>query len=185
MPKPDVLAIAVAGVLASLAVAADTPPEPKDTAHRACSLNGRWCVEWQESSPGPTRVETVRVTEHPAEKKGNASWSTSFRISGSLAVTNDGACVIDLATSSNLLPDETKPDDPAFVFHCKDSTARVLSLRQFITDFESLPRSTTHRVWAESFGLDEHDRLVVNTKEGRTVLIDPHTGKPVQGSYAH
>lgn len=185
MPKFDVLAIAVAGVLASFAVAADTPPEPKDSANHACSLNGRWCVEWQAASPGRTRAETVRVIERAAEGKGKTSWSTSFQVLGSLAVTNDGTCVIDLATSSNLLPREAKPDDPAFVFHCKGNTAQVLSLRQFITDFESLPRSTTHRVWAESFGLDEHDRLVVNTKEGRAVLVDPHTGKPVQGSYAH
>jgi hypothetical protein len=93
--------------------------------------------------------------------------------------------VIDLATSSNLLPLEKKPDDPAFVFHCKGSTARVLSLRQFIADFESLPRSITHRVWAESFGLDERDRLVVNTKEGRAFLVNPRTGKLIQGTFAH
>ena len=184
MPKLQVLAIAAAGALASLPVAADTPPEPKALAQRACSLNGRWCVDWQAASPGRARVETVRVTEQPAEKKANTGWSASIRILGSLAITNDGACVIDLATSSNLLPRETKPEDPAFVFHCNGSTARVLSLGQFITDFESLPRSTSHRVWAESFGLDEHDRLVVHTKEGRKVLIDPHTGKAVQGSFA-
>ena len=58
--------------------------------------------------------------------------------------------------------------------------ARVLSLRKFIVDFESLPRSMSHRVWAESFGLDEHDRLAVNTKEGRAFLIDPRNGKLIQ-----
>lgn len=125
----------------------------------------------------------MRVVGCGSENKGN--WSTSFRVMGSLAVTNDGACVIDLATSSNLLPLEKKSNDPAFAFHCKGSAARVLSLRQFIADFDSLPRSISHRVWAESFGLDERDRLVVNTKEGRAFLINPHTGKLIQGTFAH
>lgn len=184
MPKPSVLAIAVAGVLASLAVGADTPPEPEAAARRACSLNGRWCVERQ----GPSnrgQAETVRVIECGPEKKGVASWSAAVRVIGSLAVTNDGACVIDLATGSNLLPLQKKPGDPAFAIYCKASAARVLSLSKFIVDFESLPRSASHRVWAESFGLDERDRLVVNTKEGRTFLIDPHSGELLQGTYAH
>lgn len=185
MPRPGVLAIAVAGVLASLAVVADTPPEPEAPAHHVCSLNGRWCVERQPGSSSRTQAETVRVIECGSEKKGTTSWSTSFRVIGSLAVTNDGACVIDLATSSNLLPLDQKPDAPAFAFHCKGSAARVLSLKQFIADFESLPRSVSHRVWAESFGLDERDRLVVNTKEGRAFLIDPRTGKLIQGTFAH
>jgi hypothetical protein len=185
MPRPGVLTIAVAGVLASLSVVADTPPEPNTAAPRACSLNGRWCVERQAGPSDRGQAETVRVVECGSEKKGVTSWSTTVRVIGSLAVTNDGACMIDLATGSNLLPLEKKPDDPAFAIYCKASPVRVLPLRKFIVDFESLPRSTSHRVWAESFGLDEHDRLIVNTKEKRAFLIDPRSGKLLQGTYAH
>lgn len=185
MPKSSALTIAVVGVLASLAVVADTPPEPGAAARRACSLNGRWCVERQTSPADPGEAERVRVVECGPEKRNETTWSTAIRVIGSLAVTNDGACVIDLATGSNLLSPEKKPDDPAFAIYCKDSAARVLPLKKFIVDFKSLPRSTSHIIWAESFGLDEHDRLVVNTKEGRSFLIDPHSGALLQGAYAH
>lgn len=185
MPRPSVFALAVAGVLASLAVVADTPPEPDAAARRACSLNGRWCVERQAGASDRGQAETVRVIECGSEKKGATSWSAAVRVIGSLAVTNDGACVIDLATGSNLLPLQKKPADPAFAIYCKASAARVLPLSKFIVDFESLPRSTSHRVWAESFGLDERDRLVVNTKEGRTFLIDPHSAELLKGTYVH
>ena len=185
MPKFSALTIAVACVLASLSAVADTPPEPNGAARRACSLNGRWCVERQRSPSDPGQVERLRVIASGLEKRSDTSWSTAVRVIGSLAVTNDGACVIDLATGSNLLSLEKKPDDPAFAIYCKDSAARVLPLTKFIVDFKSLPRSTSHRIWAESFGLDEHDCLVVNTKEGRTFLIDPHSGRLIQGSYAH
>ena len=100
-------------------------------------------------------------------------------------MTDDGACVIDLATGSNLIPLEKKPDDAAFAFYCKGSAARVLPLNRLIVDFNSLPRSTSYRIWAESFGLDDHDHLVVHTAEGRDFLIDPRDGTLIQGAYAH
>lgn len=185
MPRPGVFTIALAGVLVALSVIADTPPEPDAAARRACSLNGRWCVERPAAPSNRGQAETLRIVECASGKQGLTSWSTSVRVIGSLAVTNDGACVIDFATGSNLLPPEKKPDDPAFAIYCKASKPRVLPLRKFIVDFESLPRSTSHRVWAESFGLDEHDRLAVNTKEGRKLLIDPRSGALIQGTYAH
>lgn len=185
MPRYSALAIAMLGALASLCVVADTPPEPSTAARQACSLNGRWCVERQTGPSNPGQVEKLRVVECGPEKKNDTSWSTAVRVIGSLAVTNDGACVIDLATGSNLLSPEKKPDDPAFAIYCKGTPARVLPIKKFIVDFESLPRSTSHIIWAESFGLDERDRLAVNTKEGRAFLIDPHSGALLQGSYAH
>jgi len=66
-----------------------------------------------------------------------------------------------------------------------DWSVSILSLGKFIVDFEALPRSTSHRIWAESFGLDEHDRLVVLTAEGRAFLINPHNGTLIHGAYAH
>jgi hypothetical protein len=120
-------------------------------------------------------------------KRGSpaSEWIAPIHISGSPAVTNDGACVVDLATGSNLISLDKKPDDLAFAFYCRKGEIRVLSLKKFIVDFESLPRSTSHRIWAESFGLDEHDHLVVHTAEGHAFLIDPHDVTLLQGVYAH
>jgi hypothetical protein len=191
--------IALIVVLTSGAAMADAPPEPADGPRRACSLNGHWCVVEQRAAPAGQGGQSgsVRVYERGSSVHGASDsppgtlplprlqWSSPIHIIGSLAVTNDGACVIDLATGSNLIPLDKKPDDLAFAFYCRGSVPRVLSLRKFIVDFETLPRATSHRIWAESFGLDEHDHLVVHTAEGRDFLIDPHDGALIQGAYAH
>lgn len=75
--------------------------------------------------------------------------------------------------------------DPAFAVVCKGGAVRVLSIDRFIADFPALPRTTSHRQWAESFGLDRGDRLVVRTVEGRAFVIDPHDGRLIAGSFAH
>ena len=176
----------LAGVIAVLVgrvALADAPPEP-DMPRHACSLNSHWCVE-RVDPPALGGVGTVRIFKHDPRSRGASEWSAPARIVGALAITNDGLCVIDLATGSNVIPLDKKPDDAAFAFYCKGSAVRVLPLRRFIVNFDALPLSTAHRVWAESFGLDEHDHLVVNTAEGRAFLIDPHDGTLLKGAYVN
>lgn len=201
MLKVCPILIALILVLTSGVATADAPPEPSDGPRRACSLNGHWCVVEERAAPaGQGQPGTIRVYERrssahgasdsppatsPAGTSPRPQWSAPIHIIGSLAITNDGACVIDLATGSNLIPLDKKPDDLAFVFYCRGSAPRVLPLRKLIVNFDALPRATSHRIWAESFGLDEHDHLVVHTAEGHDFLIDPHDGTLIHGAYAH
>jgi hypothetical protein len=170
--------------LASTPVVADAPLEPPTALHHTCSLNGRWCLEGQ-ADPVTRGVWSIRVFERRTAGHSRLDRVVSIQVVGSPAVTNDGACVIDFATGSNLIALDRTPNDPAFTFYCKGSPAKTLSLSKFITNFEALPLSTSHRIWAESFGLDENDHLVVRTAEGRDYVIDPHTGDLVHGYYAH
>lgn len=172
--------ILVLAILAADAVRADAPPAPPAAQPRHCSLNGRWCLE-----PSASQSKELRIVERATHARSGSGWTLPAPVIGWPAVTNDGLCVIDAATSSNLIPADKSPADPAFVFHCKGRPAVVLSLDKFIVDFRALPNSTSHRVWAESFGLDKHDRLSVRTAEGRDFLIDPHDVKLIKGTYAH
>ena len=163
---------------------ADAPPEPPGLHRPSCSLNGRWCVEPTSQKTNDERQAGVRVFKRAAGKSV-AAWLAPLEIRGRPTVTNDGACVIDFASGSNLIALDAAPSDPAFTIVCKGGATRVLSTDKFIVDFAALPRTTSHRRWAESLGLDEHDHLVVRTVEGRTFAIDPHDGRLISGSWAH
>jgi hypothetical protein len=179
--KPYLFLIAVVVVLAVQSATADAPPESLTGPQRACSLNGRWCVE-KGAVRDVEQSGKVRVF-----KRGSAAsaWFAPIHILGTPAVTNDGACVVDLVTGSQLIPLGKTPDDLAFAFYCRNGERRVLALNKFIVNFDALPLSTSNRVWAQSFGLDENDHLVVHTAEGRDFLIDPHDSTLLQGAYAH
>jgi hypothetical protein len=177
-----ILAAALAFILGRNALA-DAPPAPLGL-RPSCSLNGRWCVESASQTAGDEREAAVRVFKCAAGKSVLA-WIAPLEIRGRPTVTNDGACVIDFASGSNLIALDTRPSDPAFTVVCKGGVLHVLSIEKFIEDFTALPRTTSHRRWAESLGLDDHDRLVVRTVQGRAFAIDPHDGRLISGSWAH
>jgi hypothetical protein len=176
--------IAALALIACRSAVADAPPEPPGLHRPSCSLNGRWCVESTSRTADDDRQAGVRVFKRAADK-GVSAWLAPLEIRGRPTVTNDGACVIDFASGSNLITLDATPSDPAFTIVCKGSATRVLSMDKFIVDFAALPRTTSHRRWAESLGLDEHDRLIVRTVEGRAFAIDPHDGRLISGSWAH
>ena len=178
-----ILVAALAFIMCRNAVA-DAPPEPPGLRRPSCSLNGRWCVESASQKAGDEQQAGVRVFKRAAGKSVSA-WLAPLEIRGRPTVTNDGACVIDFASGSNLIALDATPSDPAFTIVCEGGALRVLSMDKFIVDFAALPRTTSHRRWAESLGLDEHDRLVVRTVEGRAFAIDPHNGRLISGSWAH
>jgi len=175
--------IAALAVVMSGSAVADAPPEPPGLHRPSCSLNGRWCVEPTSQKTDDERQAGVRVFKRAAGKSVPA-WLAPLAIRGRPTVTNDGACVIDFASGSNLIALDATSSDPAFTLVCRGSAPRVLSMDKFIVNFAALPRTTSHRRWAESFGLDEHDHWVVRTVEGRTFVIDPHDGHLVSGSWA-
>lgn len=171
-----ILVAALAFIMCQSALA-DAPLEPSGSHRPSCSLNGRWCVEPASQEDG------VRVFERAAGKSALV-WTAPAKVYGRVAVTNDGACVIGFA-SGNLIALDAKPSDWAFTVVCKGGGLHVLPMDKFIADFSALPRTVSHRRWAESLGLDDHDRLVVRTVEGRAFVIDPHDGRLISGSWAH
>lgn len=127
----------------------------------------------------------VRVVEQHRRSEGGTDWSRSMRILGSPAVTNDGSCIIDFATEGNLIAMEETEDAIAFVVYCRDSKDKVFRVGQFIDNFQGLPLSVSHRVWAATLGLDENGHLTLRTAERRNFVIDPPSGRLLEGAFAH
>src|SRR5690349_272764 len=125
-----VLVAAIAFMMCGSAVA-DAPPEPPGQRRPSCSLNGRWCVEPASQKAGDKGQAGVRVFKRAAGKSDSA-WLAPLDVRGRPTVTNDGACVVDYSSWSNLIALDAKPSDPAFAVVCRGGAARVFSLDKFI-----------------------------------------------------
>jgi hypothetical protein len=161
---------ALLGVLrASLADEPLPPPAKKEV----WSENKRFCAVME---PRKMITTVYRVSESGARQKSWAMYGW-FRVAD---LANDGEHLIVGYDGMSLVELDIEMNDVMIYFLRKGELLNHVTLGQLVKKKSSLTRTASHYYWGDFRGLDQDGNYVVKTVEGRTVVFDVATGKPVE-----
>lgn len=135
-----------------------------------CSSSGLVCA-----TRGPAGATVWRKLRGGTKKM---LWRAPTR-GTNLRVADDGLSLVDVQPWANLVERDAGPGTTIFTFFRPDGPPVRVSLGDMIRDIPALPRTVSHRSWARTFGYDGRGHFQVDTVEGRRILFNPGTGRPV------
>jgi len=150
---------------------ADTPlPPPK--------VRQVWSHNKQFYALMDPKVMTTTVYRVEDGAKRAKSWTMPgwFRVAH---LADDGEHFVVGHDGINLLPLKVTKDEPLIRFFERGKLVNTVTLGELLKDQSSLKRTASHYLWGSYLGLDEKGHYVVKTVEGRTLVFDVTTGKPV------
>lgn len=112
------------------------------------------------------------------EVKRNKQWAMHgwFRVAH---LADDGEHLIIGHDGINLLPLDVTKNEPLIRFFKKGKRINVVTLGELVEDQSSLKRTVSHLCWGSYLGLVE-GHYAVETVEGRKLIFDVTTGKPLR-----
>ncbi|HMN21329.1 MAG TPA: hypothetical protein PKA16_08040 [Ottowia sp.] len=146
--------------LASLAPA--DAPQPPPALHTVCTADRAVCAE---SDPVAGRT-TAR----------DADGRTLWTLPGwhrTLFLAGDGRSAVVAPDGANLVPLDATLARPVLRFFHEGRLLRSVTLGALYEELDALPRSASHRVWAQAIGFDAAGRFVVTLVDGRTASFRP------------
>ncbi len=96
-----------------------------------------------------------------------------------VCLSNDGEHLV-ASQATNSLPLDYEKDEVMLSFFRCGGLIREIRLRQLITDFSKLQRANSGYHWGKYLGLNAAGYYVVETAEGRKILFDLKTGRPIK-----
>lgn len=136
-----------------------------------CSLSGSVCASREATGVAIWR-KLPRGVRRPL-------WRAPTR-SANFQVADDGLSLVDIQPWANLVEMNAGRGTTIFTFYRPRAAPVSVTLGQMIRNVAALPRTTSHRNWARTFGYDGLGHFQVDTVEGRRILFDPRTGRPVR-----
>jgi hypothetical protein len=150
---------------------ADTPLPPP-AMKEVWSPNKQFCAVMD---PKPMTTTIYRVE---GEGKRNKQWAMQgwFRVAH---LADDGEHLVVGHGGINLLPLNVTKDEPMIDFFKRGERIKTVTLGELLKDQSSLKRTVSHYLWGSYLGLDEKGHYAVETVEGRKLVFDVTTGKPL------
>ena len=145
-----------------------SPPEVKEV----WSPNKKFCAV-MEPDPATTTVFRVEGGGKRTKVWTMAGW---FRVAH---LADDGEHLVVGNGGINLLPLNVTKDEPMIDFFKRGEHIKTVTLGELLKDRSSLKRTVSHYLWGNYLGLDENGHYVVETVEGRKLVFDVPTGKPI------
>lgn len=149
---------------------ADAPPAPAPMT--ICSLSARICAT-REPARG-----TVLVSRRSPGGQSRPLWRAPTR-GQNLQVADDGRSLVEFYPGSNLLELGAGRGTTVLTFHRPGVPPVRVTLGEVVRNPAGLPRTTSHRQWASTYGYDGRGHYLLETAEGRRFLFNPQTGRPV------
>jgi hypothetical protein len=148
--------------------AADSPPVPPRTL--TCSLANRACA-----ALSPDHRSAI-IWRKGARGTRTGLW-TAHIVSPYLAVEDSGDAMVELYPGLTLLSMEAGPETIVLVFHRRGAVPVRIRLSDVIKYPSRLPKTVSHRHWANAMGFNGRGSFVLDTVEGRYIRFDPATGR--------
>jgi hypothetical protein len=151
---------------------ADTPlPPPKKK--EVLSNNKQFCAVMD---PRLMMTTVYRIGENSSREKAWAMYGW-FRVAN---LADDGEHLVVGYDGMNLVPLDIEMDDVMIYFFRKGELINHVTLGELVKNKLSLKRTASHYLWGSFRGINQEGDYVVETVEGRTVVFDVATGKPME-----
>lgn len=102
------------------------------------------------------------------EMSGWSRWST---------LSNDGEYLAIPYEGMNLLPLQYKKDEVMLIMVKEGKKIWDVKLNELISNFELLPRTSSHFYWGDCMGFNDNGEYRIKTAEGNDLFVDIETGE--------
>lgn len=124
-----------------------------------------------------TSIYEVIMRENIGRRKKFWAMDGCFEMLGLL---NDGKHLVLGYRGTNMIPIDYKKDQVMLSFINRGNLINRIRLNQLITDFSKLQKINSGYYWGRYLGLNSAGYYVIQSVEGKRMLFDVKTGKPIK-----